>query len=485
MKINSRYIEEPLLQFGNGKNICPKFGIWEHNPYDIEKLSRPDKITVGIVGKSESIEIVTEWLESGTSFINPKESKKNAKPNLFPAFMGFNLSSGFRSKIVYDEDYLRKINNSDFDNVLKSNENFDRRIEEVVQLYLEEIKFLAKNKNPDIILCVLPEKLIDLIYSSKAVIPNENDDEIIEETEEQELTIEQEQNFRRLLKAKAMQYNVPIQIVRDRIAKPTSEMQDSASIAWNFYTALYYKASGIPWAMVKENTDIVCYAGISFYKSRNRETTQTSVAQIFDERGKGVILRGGEVEIKRYDRNPHLSEIQAYELMSKTLKEYKEAIKILPQRLVIHKSSNFNNEEIAGFEAAAQKYNISALDMITINERHSLKIYRRSKIFPPARGTMFSLSESDILLYTRGAVPFFETYPGKYIPSPLLIKICKADESPLTICKEILALSKMNWNNSQFDRKLPITLTCAKEVGTILKYLSEDDTMQLKYSFYM
>lgn len=64
--------------------------------------------------------------------------------------------------------------------------------------------------------------------------------------------MEVEVNFRRLLKAKAMEYNIPIQILRDRIAKPSSEMQDEASIAWNFYTALYYKAGGIPWSLKRK-----------------------------------------------------------------------------------------------------------------------------------------------------------------------------------------------------------------------------------------
>jgi hypothetical protein len=43
----------------------------------------------------------------------------------------------------------------------------------------------------------------------------------------------------------------------------------------------------------------------------------------------------------------------------------------------------------------------------------------------------------------------------------------------------------MNWNNTQFDIKLPITLECARNVGEILKYLDNDEEMQLKYSFYM
>lgn len=95
------------------------------------------------------------------------------------------------------------------------------------------------------------------------------------------------------------------------------------------------------------------------------------------------------------------------------------------------------------------------------------------------------ISDNHHVLYTRGSVPYYETYPGKYIPSPIEIKLASYDESPNLICVEILALTKMNWNNTQFDRKLPITLECARNVGEILKYLDNDEEMQLKYSFYM
>ena len=46
-----------------------------------------------------------------------------------------------------------------------------------------------------------------------------------------------------------------------------------------------------------------------------------------------------------------------------------------------------------------------------------------------------------------------------------------SDESSDVICAEILALSKMNWNNTQFDGKYPITIQCARNVGHIMKYL--------------
>jgi argonaute-like protein implicated in RNA metabolism and viral defense len=84
-------------------------------------------------------------------------------------------------------------------------------------------------------------------------------------------------------------------------------------------------------------------------------------------------------------------------------------------------------------------------------------------------------------------VKYFETYPGQYIPQPIEIRIAENDESPVVICEEILALTKMNWNNTQFDGKYPITVGCARKVGQIMKYLDRktDPEPQTRYSFYM
>lgn len=479
-----RYIEEPSLQFGNNQHVCPKYGIYNFCPFDINQV-RPEKITIGIIGKGESVDKILGWIDSCKSHIDGKQSK-NPHTNLFPNFPGFNKELGFHSEIVYDESYLRKINNSEFDSIIRKKENLEERINDIAQLYLSEIKFLSKNKKPDVILCALSENFITYIQEKGLEVEEEEDEK--ENVEEVEIDAEEvsskEQNFRRYLKAKAMQFNIPIQIVRDRIAKRTSEMQDEATIAWNFFTALYYKASGTPWALIRKDVaETTCYAGISFFRSRNKATTQTSIAQIFNELGKGVILRGEEITLKKNDKVPHLEEEQAFNLLTLSLKEYYDAVKIFPKRLVLHKTSNFNDNEVDGFTEAAKQLRINQLDLVSI-QRSDIRLYREGN-YPPMRGTQFSLREQHSILYTRGSVPYYETYPGKYIPSPLEIKLAYYDESPNVICDEIIALTKMNWNNTQFDRKYPITIECARNVGEILKYLDNDDKMQLKYSFYM
>ncbi len=477
-----RYIEEPLLQFGTNQHICPKAGIFSYSPYDIGQV-RPEKITIGIIGKSESIDQILKWIEDCRTHIDGKQSKK-LLPNLFLNFCGFNPKVGFKSEIVYDDGYIRKINNSEFDKIIKNTTDLEKRIIEIANLYLTEIKYLSKNKKPDVILCALSEKFITFIQEDQSV---EEEDESPSQTDkdyDDTVISVKEQNFRRYLKAQAMKYNIPLQLVRDRIVTPTFEMQDPATIAWNFFTALYYKASGTPWALIKRDySETTCFTGISFYKSRERKSIQTSIAQIFNELGKGVILRGEEIQVNKNDLIPHMDENQAYDLMTMSLHEYYEAVKIYPKRLVIHKTSNFSPDEIYGFTEAAKSANVYQIDLITIQPAR-FRLYRSGQ-YPPLRGTHLELSEERHLLYTRGSVPYFETYTGKYIPSPIEIRFYEHDESPDLMCDEILALTKMNWNNTQFDRKFPITLECARNVGEILKYLDPSEPMQLKYCFYM
>src|SRR5208283_1996229 len=78
------------------------------------------------------------------------------------------------------------------------------------------------------------------------------------------------QNLRRGLKAEAMQFGVPTQLVWPRTLRlsasfsgPGQRTQDVATRAWNFTTALYHKAGGSPWRLAELEPG-VCFVGVSF-----------------------------------------------------------------------------------------------------------------------------------------------------------------------------------------------------------------------------
>ena len=95
------------------------------------------------------------------------------------------------------------------------------------------------------------------------------------------------------------------------------------------------------------------------------------------------------------------------------------------------------------------------------------------------------LAESSGLLYLKGSVDFFRTYPGSVRPRPLEFTVMQG-EAPLEMHgREMLALSKLNWNNTQFDGGEPITVGAAKRVGDILKCTTEEGIVQPTFRFFM
>jgi hypothetical protein len=210
----------------------------------------------------------------------------------------------------------------------------------------------------------------------------------------------------------------------------------------------------------------------------------TSMAQVFDERGDGIIVRGGPVKITKEDRIPHLDETGAGMLLGLALNKYREVHRNLPARVVLHKTSPFDPPELRGFSAAANAKGVSSLDAVSVTSGSPVRLFRDGA-YPPLRGTLMHLDDYHHLLYLKGSVDFFQTYPGPYIPKPFGFRCDHTEETPLALAKEILALSKMNWNDTQFDGGSPITVTAARKVAGIMKYAGEHDPIAWRYSYYM
>jgi hypothetical protein len=475
MAMKLQHIAEPRLVFARGEHICPRHGIATCGVYDArDSTVRRDRVFLGAVGDSKSLEALAAWVARCAEPI--ARNAEARQPHLFTDFCGVRKGVGFDSQLVFHEELSRPLRNIDVDGVVKES-TFKARVEKAVELYYENIRFLAENRHVDVIVCVLPERLHTAVASER-----EGD---AEETLEASHDVTGEMNFRRALKAKAMHLAKPLQLVREVSLMPGAKgQQDDATKAWNFATALYYKSGPtVPWKLTQSPARLTCAVGIAFYRSRDYQSVNTSLAQIFDELGHGLILRGTPVDFSKDDRTPRLTADQAKQLLERALGEYRLAMKTAPARVVLHKSSNFAPEEMEGFDDAAQSLNIHTVDYVTLLDSR-LRVYRNGQ-YPPYRGSFFSLDEKTHVLYSRGSVWFYETYPGKYVPAPVEVRIIRSDETPMALATEILGLTKMNWNNTQFDGKYPVTLGCARKVGEILKYLPDHEQIQNRYSFYM
>ena len=142
--------------------------------------------------------------------------------------------------------------------------------------------------------------------------------------------------------------------------------------------------------------------------------------------------------------------------------------------MVLHKTSQFDDEEVSGFEAAADQRHIRHLELLWIVDASEGTRLFRNGDYPVLRGTFATIAERRHVLYTRGSVDLYRLYPGMYIPTPLGIRPAMTELSIEALAEEVLALSKMNWNQSQLDGRLPITLSASKKVARILKNLPDD-----------
>lgn len=189
----------------------------------------------------------------------------------------------------------------------------------------------------------------------------------------------------------------------------------------------------------------------------------TSVAQVFNALGDGVIVRGGPARIDKDDRQPHLQEGDAEKLLVEALRTYRREHRTMPARVVVHKSSTYNKGELVGFRAAAEAERIDSIDLVSLG-RSSVRLFRFG-YHPPLRGTFLSLDDRAHILYLKGSVDFFMTWPGLYVPRTVEFRQEDTEQTSLFLAQEILALSKQNWNNTQFDGGWPITIRAGARGG--------------------
>ncbi|MEQ9668531.1 argonaute/piwi family protein [Coleofasciculus sp. G2-EDA-02] len=483
------FLQEPELEFGNGgRHIDIRFGMMHHKPLDYDSTAAPKEIKLGIIGSSETIEGLGVWLENCKQGI---EAKKSKQQYLFPEFPGFGEEDNLPSAISLDDRRNVTISKKDIEKLLE-NEERNALIRSSVNFFIEELRYIDEKTSPDVLICALPPALLERLF-----VDEKDDENSSKQSSHQNNQSEVDLDFHDLFKAKAMVLRKPTQIVlpetynagkklkaSNRKQKAYS-LQDEATRAWNLYTALYYKALGTPWRLVRDARDLTtCYVGISFYKTLDHSKLYTSTAQIFNERGEGVILRGGQAEQTKDDRQPYLPAADASELLSNALALYRREHRNLPARVVLHKTSRFIPEEFEGFQDALDKHDIHSAEFISFNRTGGTRLFRYGK-YPPLRGTLLTLDDRTHVLYTRGSIDFFSTYPGMYVPRPLKFRCESVEGTPKALAQEILALTKMNWNNTQFDRGEPITIRAARQVGSILKYLSKNDPLETHYRFYM
>jgi hypothetical protein len=483
-------VTQPFLEFGSpGLYQDPKNGLLNSGPFDLRfGTAKKTQLQIGIVGPKEMIEKAKRWIARILCEIQPTiEQPYNL---IFPGF-----KAAFHADLILNDAWTYTLTEENIDERLLIKEPY-KRFEEIVGLYENAFKVVSnRNNKPDVILCCLSEEIIKSCWSVTKIlskiekrliesIKKQNDNRQLslfgEPTEEVEEDL-MFRDLRRALKAKAIKCGIPIQVTTNNLLLDSIKGQDASTRAWNFSVALYYKCGGIPWRLKIDGPE-TCFVGISFnhFKTTHRHLVRSSIAQAFSNKGDGFAIKGENVH---YDpsqgKQVHLTKEQAYRLGDEIITTYKDHTGLLPARIVLHKTSNFNHEEQEGFRDVFTE--IPVVEFVNIMPT-SFRLLRIGN-YPPKRGTLCQI-EHKSYFFTTGYMPEILTYPGPHIPSPVNIQVSK-DVDVFNTCKELLGLTRMNWNTAGITSGQPVTFFFSRNIGGIISELNEDERIPTEFKYFM
>ena len=223
------------------------------------------------------------------------------------------------------------------------------------------------------------------------------------------------------------------------------------------------------------------YIGLAYALQGDPTDAQfvTCCSQVFDADGGGMqfVAYDARDPLDDFDearRNPYLSRADMRAVLARSLALYRRRNGgVTPQRVVVHKTTAFTDDELAGISDALAA--VREVECVQVTRdvkwrgvwlRESWRDGKASEPhgYPVHRGTMIPLSGTAALIWVAGNAPSVSQrgdsyYQGKKsVPSPLLMTR-HMGRGPLEhIATEILALTKMDWNNDALYDPVPVTI---------------------------
>src|ERR1700730_12207922 len=141
------------------------------------------------------------------------------------------------------------------------------------------------------------------------------------------------------------------------------------------------------------------------------------------------------------------------------------------REVFIHGKARFTEDEWRGFRDGAE--DVEFLSAIQIQRSKDAKLYRDKTPqsegkFNLLRGTALITGPHTAYLWTSGFVPRLQTYAGWEVPNSYRIGIKWGDVDMETVLRDVLGLTKLNFNACIYGDGQPVTLRSAAAVGVIL-----------------
>lgn len=333
-------------------------------------------------------------------------------------------------------------------------------------------------------------------YGQMSLFPE--DDKIVEKYIEM---YESDSDFHDQLKARALQARIqtPLQIILEDtlefVNKGSDEIYDDdmkAHLAWTQSSTLYYKLGYLPWKLygVREG---VCYIGLVFKRfqdSRIQKGFACSAAQMFLDTGDGIVFRGNIGPwLGKNEKTFHLDKSSAKELIKMAVDSYFDTNGKYPKELFIHGRTNFSDDEWNGFVEALGNNIYANIVGITIKDNDGIKILNNSPFkkcnYGNLRGLAYIVDDRTGYLWTKGYIPKTNTTNHLEISNPLKITISRGNADINVVLRDILALTKLNYNACIYGDGLPVTLRFSDNIGNILTAVKDINWTVKAFKYYI
>ena len=506
------HLDEPLLEFRFGqKLVYPRDGLFLYGPVDGGR----SEINYGVIGTPAGIARFERWTQSIAGFIPPPPPRRGAKP-VEPqhiAFPGF--AAAYNSAWpIKPRTTVATIDGAALSRALHI-ANRNEAIKTAVDIYVAPLIATAARVEdpPTFWFVVIPEEVYELGRPLSKVPTPERIQGAVRITKHEALRLDEEHtlfgideaeaevykyatHFRRQLKARLLNDKIVTQIVRETTlapgdflksnGRPKRRLEDVATIAWKLSTGAYYKDGGRPWQLAHVRPG-VCYVGLAYKRRDSTADDRFAVcaAQMFLSSGEGVVFRGALGPWYRADSKQfHLDRAAASNLVTMVVDEYRaQHNNEPPAELFLHAKFSFTNEEWQGFKDGAP-HETNVVGVQIADAKDNMKLFRQGH-YPIVRGTACLLDNQQAFLWTAGYVPRLDTYLGPETPNPVLVRLQRGECSFDTILRDIMGLTKINFNSCLHNDRLPVTIRFADAVGEIMLAAPQTSEPRLPFKFYI
>ncbi|MEQ1828339.1 MAG: hypothetical protein ABL921_20430 [Pirellula sp.] len=489
-------LSEPMLRFGSDQvTEDPHDGLALFGPPS-PRQSLPDHI---VIGTADGISLWKDWV---TALNQPSSCEEVARQRPWPPYPGYEVAFGAVWPSPAKEYALdsQKLTTAAF-----MADRYERAYA-VANTYLEpiEVNVPRLDAKPSLAVCVVPDDVYANCRPNSFVVEPSDGKKTFDERKLINSALKDKRkgqlrmdfgdepknltqyglspDFRRQLKARVMEFDLPVQIVRESTLQITDQVRRGlkgtnplSDRLWNMGTALFYKCGQKPWSTPWAR-DGVCYVGLAYRKDERDNRTACCAAQMFLDSGDGIVFVGDfgpwySEEKKEF----HLTKAAACELLKGVIATYMQQDGRELKEIFLHARSGLEKDEFEGFCQACPP-GVKLVGVRVRKDRFGPRLFRhddhpevsRRGMQPVLRGTFWKRTERHGLLFASGFKPRLATYDGFEIPVPLSITIQHGEADIIQVATDILGLTKLNYNACVLGESQPITIKYSDRIGEIL-----------------